>query len=233
MLYNNPYLEQCLEGPFSLFSDLPDKEKEFLIQDYVCTSLRKGEIVFHEGSRPAGLYCLACGKVKVYKQGIGGREQIVRMVRPQGLIGYAAFFAGTAYTASAVVLEDSGLCRFARDPFLKLLRRNPDLSMKLIRMMAIELSFSNKRTVSLTQKHIRGRLAESLLVLRDTYGVENDGRTIRAYVSREDLACFSNMTTSNAIRTLSTFATESVIVLDGKKISIVDPARLEKISQMG
>ena len=233
MLYNNPYLEQCLEGPFSLFSDLPDKEKEFLLQDYVCTSLRKGEIIFHEVSRPAGLYCLACGKVKVYKQGIGGREQIVRMVRPQGLIGYSAFFAGTAYTASAVVLEDSGLCRFSRDPFLKLLRRNPDLSMKLIRMMAMELSFSNKRTVSLTQKHIRGRLAESLLVLRDTYGVENDGRTIRAYVSREDLACFSNMTTSNAIRTLSTFATESVIVLDGKKISIVDPARLEKISQMG
>jgi CRP-like cAMP-binding protein len=116
---------------------------------------------------------------------------------------------------------------------MKLLRRNPDLSMKLIRMMAIELSFSNKRTVSLTQKHIRGRLAESLLVLRDTYGFEKDGRTIRAYVSREDLACFSNMTTSNAIRTLSTFATESVIVLDGKKISIVDPARLEKISQMG
>lgn len=233
MLYTNPYLEQCLEGPFSLFSDLPDKEKEYLLQDHVWITLKKGELIFHEGGRPAGLYCLASGKVKVYKQGIGGREQIVRMVRPQGLIGYSAFFAGTTYTASAVAIEDSGLCRFDRDSFMKLLRRNPDLSMKLIRMMAIELSFSNKRTVSLTQKHIRGRLAESLLVLRDTYGVEKDGRTIMAYVSREDLACFSNMTTSNAIRTLSTFATESVIVLDGKKISIVDPARLEKISQMG
>ena len=233
MVYTNPYLEQCLEGPFSLFSDLPDKEKEYLLQGHVCISLKKGEMIFNEGGRPAGLYCLACGKVKVYKQGIGGREQIVRMVRPQGLIGYAAFFAGTTYTASAVVIEDSGVCKFDRDSFMKLLRRNPDLSMKLIRMMAIELSFSNKRTVSLTQKHIRGRLAVSLLVLRDTYGFEKDGRTIRAYVSREDLACFSNMTTSNAIRTLSTFATESVIVLDGKKISIVDPARLEKISQMG
>ena len=132
-----------------------------------------------------------------------------------------------------VMLEDSGICRFDREPFMKLLRRNPDLSITLMRMMAVELSFSNKRTVSLTQKHIRGRLAESLLVLRDTYGMENDGRTIRAYVSREDLACFSNMTTSNAIRTLSMFATESVIALEGKKISIVDSARLEKISAMG
>jgi len=233
MFYNNPYLEQCLEGPFSLFRDLPDREKELLVQDHVCTSLKRGEMIFHEGSRPAGLYCLAIGKVKVYKQGVCGREQIIRMVRPQGLIGYAAFFAGSTYTASAVALEDSGICRFERDPFMKLIRRNPDLSVKLMRMMALELSFSNTRTVSLTQKHIRGRLAESLLVLLDTYGVENDGRTIKAYVSREDLACFSNMTTSNAIRTLSMFATESVIALEGKKISIVDQTRLEKISHMG
>ena len=233
MFYTNAYLEQCLEGPYSLFRDLPDKEKEFLIQDHHCASLKRGEMILHEGGRPAGLYCLACGKVKVYKQGIGGREQIIKMVRPQGLIGFAAFITGTTYSSSAVVLEDSGICRFDREPFMKLLRRNPDLSMTLMRMMAVELSFSNKRTVSLTQKHIRGRLAESLLVLRDTYGMENDGRTIRAYVSREDLACFSNMTTSNAIRTLSMFATESVIALEGKKISIVDSARLEKISAMG
>ena len=233
MFYTNPYLEQCIEGPFSLFRELPDKEKEFLMQDHACDSLKKGEMIFHEGNRPVGLYCLACGKVKVYKEGIGGREQIIRMVRPQGLIGFAAFISGTAYSASAVAIEDSGICRFERDPFMKLLKRNPDLSMKLMRMMALELSFSNRRTVSLTQKHIRGRLAESLLVLRDTYGLEGDGRTIRAYVSREDLACFSNMNTSNAIRTLSMFATESVIALDGKKISIVDPARLEKISQLG
>lgn len=212
---------------------MPDKDKEFLIQDHYCFSLKKGEMIFNEGARPAGLYCLAFGKVKVYKEGIGGREQIIRMVRPQGLIGFAAFISGNTYSASAVAIEDSGICRFERNPFMKLIRHNPDLSVKLMRMMAVELSFSNKRTVSLTQKHIRGRLAESLLVLRDTYGLENDGRTIRAYVSREDLACFSNMTTSNAIRTLSMFATESVISLEGKKISIVDSARLEKISKLG
>ena len=233
MFYNSPYLEQCLEGPFSLFKDLPDKEKELLLHDHECTALQKGEVIFHEGGRSSGLYCLAFGKVKIYKHGVGGREQIIRMVRPQGLMGFTSFFAGTPYSASAVVIEDSGVCRFDRDSFMHLLRRNPDLTMKMMRMMALELSFSNKRTVSLTQKHIRGRLAESLLVLRDTYGIENDGKTIRAYVSREDLACFSNMTTSNAIRTLSMFATESVIGLDGKKICILDNARLERISQMG
>lgn len=233
MLYRNPYIEQCLEGPFSILKELPDKEKELLTEEHSYSSLRKGEFIFHEGDKPSGLYCLAYGKVKIFKEGIGGRDQIIRMVRPQGLMGYAAIILGTMHTTSAVALEESAVCLLDRNNFLRLLKRNSDLSMKMMRMMASNLTFSNERTVSLTQKHIRGRLAESLIVLKDTYGLENDGKTIKAYVSREDLACLSNMTTSNAIRTLSVFATESVIALEGKKIKIVDQGRLEKISHMG
>lgn len=233
MFYKNSYLEQCLEGSFSLLKELPDKEKELLADDALCSSLKKGDVIFREGEIPAGLYCLAIGKVKIFKEGVGGREQIIRMVRPQGLMGLPPIVAGKNHSATAVAIEDSAICRFEKATFLKLLRRNPDLSMKIMHMLALELSYSNERTVSLTQKHIRGRLAESLIVLRDTYGLENDGKTIRAYVSREDLASLSNMTTSNAIRTLSMFATESLIALDGKKIKIVDPCMLEKISHKG
>ena len=216
-----------------MLKDLPEKEKEVLIQGHTSSLLRKGELIFREGEKASGIYCLAIGKVKIFKGGIGGRDQIIRMVRPQGLMGYTSVVGGIAHTASAVTLEESAVCLFDKECFLKLLKRNPDFSLKVMRMMASDISFSNERTVSLTQKHIRGRLAESLIVLRDTFGFENDGKTIRAYVSREDLASLSNMTTSNAIRTLSVFATESVIALDGKKIKIVDPGKLEKISHMG
>jgi len=117
--------------------------------------------------------------------------------------------------------------------FLNLVKTSPALSLNLIKMISTELGFSNNRTVSLTQKHIRGRLAESLIVLRDTYGYETDGMTIKAYLSREDIANLSNMTTSNAIRTLSTFASEEVISIDGRKIKILDGNRLERISSLG
>jgi len=103
----------------------------------------------------------------------------------------------------------------------------------LIQELAQELGFSNSRTVSLTQKHIRGRLAESLLFLRDTYGFEEDDETIKVYLSREDIANLSNMTTSNAIRTLSTFASEEVISIDGRKIKIVNLSKLQRISELG
>ena len=89
-----------------------------------------------------------------------------------------------------------------------------------IRQLSIDLGISDERTVNLTQKHIRGRLAESLLFLKDTYGLEEDGSTLSIYLSREDLANLSNMTTSNAIRTLSNFATEKLIAIDEKKINI-------------
>ena len=89
------------------------------------------------------------------------------------------------------------------------------------------------RTVSLTQKHIRGRLAEALLELRDKYGLESDGATLSIYLSREDLANLSNMTTSNAIRTLSSFTHEELIATDGRKIKLLQPERLMNISIYG
>lgn len=110
----------------------------------------------------------------------------------------------------------------------KLLQENPDLSMFFIRQLSKDLGISDERTVNLTQKHIRGRLAESLLFLKDTYGVEEDQCTLSIYLSREDLANLSNMTTSNAIRTLSNFAAEKLIIIDGRKIKLIEEEKLKK-----
>ena len=85
----------------------------------------------------------------------------------------------------------------------------------------------------LTQKHIRGRLAETLLLMKKKYGVEDDGRTLAVYLSRVDLAQMSNMTTSNAIRTLSAFAQEGIIAIEGRKIKFVNVEELQVISDRG
>jgi CRP-like cAMP-binding protein len=76
-------------------------------------------------------------------------------------------------------------------------------------------------------------LAETLITLRKTYGFDGDGVTIAMYMAREDLANMSNMTTSNAIRTLSQFASEGLISLDGRKIKLLDENELTRISRMG
>ena len=162
------------------------------------------------------------GKVKIFKQGVVGRDQIVQMSSAPDIIGYRAFFAEEIHIASAVVIEPCVIFLVPKEVIYTLLESNNKLCVNFIKSLATELGFSRYRTVTLTQKHIRGRLAESLLVLKDKYGFEEDGCTLRIYLSREDLANFSNMTTSNAIRTLSAFVSEKVIALDGRIIKILN-----------
>jgi CRP-like cAMP-binding protein len=224
---------EFLEDKKSIFSVLSSEQKELLKAGLTAFFYKKGDYVFKEGDKPTGLICLSEGKVKVFKEGVGGREQIVRLAKPIGFIGYRALFAEENHHASAMAIEDSTVCSVDKETLYKLLRLNNDLSLSIIKAFATELGFSFFRTVTLTQKHIRGRLAESLLFLKDTYGFEKDEKTLKVYLSREDIANLSNMTTSNAIRTLSAFSSEGVISIDGRKIRILDLSKLERISDLG
>jgi CRP/FNR family transcriptional regulator, polysaccharide utilization system transcription regulator len=227
------YCESCIQNQSSIFNMLGAEDKEYLSKFHSCKNYKKGELIFKEGDIPEGFLCLSMGKVKVIKEGIGGREQIVRMSKPVSIIGYRALFAGDHYISSAIAIEDCKICIIEKEALFDVLKRNGNLALVMLRELAVELGFSNERTVNLTQKHIRGRLAESLIFLVRTFGFEDDNKTIKVYLSREDIANLSNMTTSNAIRTLSIFSTEGVIHLDGRKIKVLDFVELEKISRMG
>ena len=217
----------------SIFNVLTSEDKKLLRSHHTSHGFKKGEIIYKEGDIPAGLICLSVGKVKVIKEGVGGREQIVRMSKPNDIIGYRALFAQDLYISSAIAIEDSVIVIIEKDVLFDVVSRNGNLALAMLKEMALELGLSNERTVNLTQKHIRGRLAESIIFLVETFGYETDKKTIKVYLSREDIASLSNMTTSNAIKTLSSFVTEEVIALDGRKIIILDLYKLKKISKLG
>jgi CRP-like cAMP-binding protein len=233
MLNSELGIKDILDNPNSIFHLLSQEEKEELEQHISLAHYKRNEFVFKEGDKPNGFMMLVYGKVKIFKEGIGGREQIIRMAKPFGIIGYRALFAEENHIASAVTLEESLICTISPDFIMNKALRNNHFSLRIIRKLSRELGFANARTVTLTQKHIRGRLAESLILLKEKYGYEHDGTTLKVFLSREDIANLSNMTTSNAIRTLSTFANEKVIAIDGRKIKILDAHRLERISKLG
>ena len=211
---------------------LPEQQEE-LKDNMSILQIKKSETLYQEGEVPQMLHCLISGKVKIYKDGIGRRTQIIRVIKPVEYFGYRAYFANQNYVTSAAAFESSTICLIPIDLIEKWMMENNRLALFFVKMLAVEVGNSDQRTVNLTQKHIRGRLAESLLFLRDNYGLEEDGATLSIYLSREDLANMSNMTTSNAIRTLSTFAQEKIIAIDGKKIKIIDGESLEKINKIG
>lgn len=212
---------------------LNEQERKVVRENAKFVNFKKNEVIYCEEEIPRDLMCLLKGKVKIFKNGVGGRSQIIRMVRPVQNFGYRAFFAKEPYVTNASAFEASTICFIPMEIIEKLVMQNARLAMFFIMELSTDLGIADERVVSLTQKHIRGRLAESLVFLLESYGLEEDGATISIYLSREDLANLSNMTTSNAIRTLSTFVDERIISLDGRKIKIIDEERLRKISKIG
>jgi CRP-like cAMP-binding protein len=212
---------------------LSDDERNVVKANARIVNYRKNEIIYSEEEEPKDLMCLLKGKVKIYKNGVGGRSQIIRMVRPVQNFAYRAYFAQEPYVTNASAFEPSTVCLISMELIESLCLTNSKLAIYFIRELSTDLGIADERVVSLTQKHIRGRLAESLVFLLENYGLEEDGATISIYLSREDLANLSNMTTSNAIRTLSTFVEERIISLDGRKIKVIDEERLRKISKIG
>ena len=216
-----------------LWMPLTPSQRDYLANNFTIQKFKKNETIYCEGETPMHLMCLLSGKVKIYKDGVGGRSQIIRVIKDKEYFAYRAFFAGENFVTAAAAFEPCTICLIPMQAIMKLLSENNELAMFFIRQLSIDLGIADERTVNLTQKHIRGRLAESLLFLKDTYGVEEDECTLSIYLSREDLANLSNMTTSNAIRTLSLFANEKLITIDGRKIKIIEEEKLRKISKIG
>lgn len=227
-------LENIISEDLSeIWNILNDDEKRLVIDNFIIHNFKKNQIIYAEGDEPEFLWCLIKGKVKKFKDGIGGRQQILRLHRPVQYFGYRAYFANEPYVSSASAFEASTLGAVPLKLVEQLIRQNSNLAWFFIHELSRNLGGSDTKIVNLTQKHIRGRLAEALIILKDNYGYEDDNSTLRIYMSREDLANLSNMTTSNAIRTLSSFVNERIIIVDGRRIKITNEPMLRKISKFG
>lgn len=225
--------EEAIKKIADIWLPLNEEQREILKEHLTIKTYKKNESIYLEGELPNQLLCLLQGKVKIFKNGAGGRNQIIRVIKPVEYFGYRASFAGQAFLTSAAAFEYSIVGMIPMSIITKLVCENHQLSWFFIRQLSIDLGIADERTVSLTQKHIRGRLAEAILFLKESYGVEEDGCTLSIYLSREDMANLSNMTTANAIRTLSNFSAEKIVAIDGRKIKIIDEVTLEKISKFG
>lgn len=198
----------------------------------ICTPYKKGEYIFKEGTMPHGVFCVNRGKIKLTKQGSDGKEQIIRLVKAGDPLGYRSLLSGDKYSASAIALEDSGLCFIPKSLFLGILQKDSSLTMEMLKLLSDDLRKAEVQITHLAQKPVRERVAESLLFIKETYGFEEDGKTINATFSREDIANMVGTATETTIRLLSEFNKDGIIQLNGKKIMIINLAKLIKVANL-
>lgn len=209
---------------------LSPSERELVSSRIILTRYSKNAIIHHQGDHPTYAMILVSGKAKITRMGNSCRPQILRLLRPGDTFGYRAAISGDTYNATVCAVETCSVICIPVDLFLQLLHTNANFAFNILRLTAHDLANSEQQTLALTQKRVRGRLADTLLNLADVYGYREDGKTIDASVTREDLACMSNMITANAIRTLSAFASEGIVAVDGRTITILDVNALHHLS---
>ncbi|MBC7862516.1 MAG: Crp/Fnr family transcriptional regulator [Bacteroidia bacterium] len=227
-----PECVTCSARLESVFAHLSPAEIEEINSAKNCSSYKKGQAIFSEGGNPHGLYCVNHGKVKISKSGEEGREQIVRFAKDGDIMGYRALLTGDKYSCSGIAIEETQVCFIAKEIFLQVVQRDSSLALELLKLLGDDLRKAEHRITDLAQKPVRERLAEALIYLKETYGVEEDGSTINVILSREELANIVGTATETAIRLLSEFKSDKIIELLGKKIRIVDGVKLVKTANI-
>lgn len=197
----------------------------------ICSSFKKGESIFREGSYASGVYCINAGKIKLAMIGSEGKEQIVRMAKPGDIIGYKALLSGDRYSATATAIEDCNICFIPREIFLVILQKDAELSFEMMKLLSNELKQAEEKITHLAQKPVRERVAETILFLKETYGIDKDNQ-INILLTREEIANLVGTATETAIRLLSEFNKDHIIELSGKKIKILDTDKLVKTANL-
>ena len=232
-LIDKKYCDNCLSVTKSIFKDLGKQDLEKINKNKNCNYYKKGQVVFFEHNFPDGLYCVQDGKVKVFKTGNTGKEQIIRFAKTGDVLGYRALLAGESYSASASVLEDSKICFIRKESIFELFNTNNNFSFEMIKLLSHDIEDVERKMVKLAQKPVRERLAEALLILKETYGTEeSDGKFLNITLTREDLANIVGTATETVIRLLADFKNKKLISTKGKKIEILNLQGLIEISNL-
>lgn len=227
-----PSCQECDVLSCSFFGGSPAALIEKLDKSKGGNLYKRGQNIFFQGTRPSGMFCIYSGKVKVYKIDHTGKEQIVRLARNGDILGYRSLIGGEYYSSFAAALEDSLICFIPREVFFEMLQSDDQLNMKLMRLLSRDLGSAEERIAKMAQKPVRERLAETLLMLQNFYGRDEQGEPLAISLTREDLANIVGTATETVIRFLSEFRQSGLIALEGRKIRLTDPQGLLRIASL-
>ena len=129
---NIPLCDNCLLSADSIFKHLSSEEHALVEKEKVCNTYKRGSVIYHEGSRTNGFYCINSGIVKIFKTGIDGREQIIAFAQKGGIIGYRSILSNELACSSAKVIEDAHLCFIPGETLINLVKTNGNFSMSIM-----------------------------------------------------------------------------------------------------
>lgn len=226
-----PNEEETNLSGFKLFMKLNEEEFNRLNYEKTCSLYKKGTIIYREGSRLTGFFCVTKGIVKIYKTGIDGKEQIIRFAKKGEIIAYRSLLSQESACTTAKIIDEAVLCHIPYQTLLYLIENNWKFSHHMLQIVCTELRQANDYITDIAQKTVRERLAEVLLLLKENFDLDNQN-TLQISLTREELANMVGTATESVIRLLSEFKHDKLIELQGRKIKFLDINKLQKVANI-
>ncbi len=214
-----------------IFKHLTSEEAEKVEGERIVNSYKRSTLIYKEGNRSTGVYCIHSGTIKIYKTGFDGKEQIIRFAKPGEIIAFRSVLSNEPACTSAKVLEDTTVSFVPSETILFLVRNNGNFALDLLQLTCRELEEANSYLTDIAQKTVRERLAEVLIQLKEKFGTDQSG-FLQISLTREELANIVGTATESIIRLLSEFKDDKLIELNGRKISLLNVASLTKIANI-
>lgn len=221
----DPRCETCGLRQDSVFCDLPHSQVENISYKKSCIHAKRGDIIYDEGSVPKGLYCIHAGNFKVYQRGPDGKDQILKLCKPGDVLGYRALLGGGQHVNTVEAIDQAVICFVPRVQFMEVINGHAPFPMRMMQLLSTDLKDAERRLTYWTQRPVRERLAETLLLLQESYGQNEEGH-INITLRREDLANVIGTATETLIRALNDLKREELIHVERKKIAVLDERRL-------
>lgn len=180
---------------------------------------RRKSIIFEEGQYPKWLFYIKKGKTKCVVTNDEGKHFITSICGEGDFIGFSPMINETKYRESAYAFEDCELILLSRDEFFEILYKHHEVVLKLMDMLALRLTYQNRKLISIAYNSVRKKLAEALVIMYEKY---QENGMARFSILRDDLAAMTGTAKETVIRTLSDFKDEGYIKLESNVIIIED-----------
>ena len=211
-----------------LFAGLSPEELQQIVVITSVKQLAKGEYLFHEGDAPHGFYIVQTGAVNVHRVNAAGKEQVIHVFRAGESFAEATLASEKGYPADARAIESSQVLLIQRDGILALLRRQPELAIRMLGAMSTHLRVIVGQLDDLTLKDIETRLA-NWLIKRCPDRESTKPVRIELKSTKRVLAAELGTVSETFSRTLAKFRAESLLAVKGNTFTVLVPAKLNAL----
>jgi CRP/FNR family transcriptional regulator, cyclic AMP receptor protein len=210
-----------------VFTGLEARELIAVAQVAVPRRWERGQVIFREGDTGDTCYLLRSGAVVLTREHQDGRMVALAELRAGSLFGELAMFRGETRSATAEAVEPATAVALLAGDVQRLIRRNPDIALKLLAALAERVSRTNERLLQQSFQTVAGRVASALLaqtISRQAEGAPEADVLIRA--TQAEIANLAGTSRESASRFLATLERADVVTLGRGKVTVHDPGRL-------